>query len=355
MQVLVNILENPKRRATYKMTPSQAVEPLIYLLDSPSQVVQQLAAELLSHLILEEYLKRDMITQQAIGPLVQVLGSGMSTLQQKEIKALESVSLSWPNAIADVGGVAELSKVILQADPPLPHAFWESTASVLLIILQFSSHYYLEVPVAVLVKMLRSGSEPTIVGALNALLVLQTDDASSAKAMAESGTIEALLELLRCHQYEEVVARLLESLLNNVKIRDLKVAKSAISPLSQYLLDPQTQTQQARLLTALALGDLFQNETLARTTDAISTFRALVNLLEDQPTEEMKVVAICALQNLVMYSRSNKRAVAEAGGIQVVLDLISSSDPDTEIQAAIFIKLLFSSTTVQEYASSDTV
>ena len=119
----MNILENPQQCATYKLTPSQAVEPLIPLLDSPSQAVQQLAAELLSHLLLEEYLQREMITQQAIGPLVQVLGSGMSTLQQKEIKALESVSLSWTNEIVDVGGVAELSKVILQADPPLPHAF----------------------------------------------------------------------------------------------------------------------------------------------------------------------------------------------------------------------------------------
>ena len=66
-----------------------------------------------------------------------------------------------------------------------------------------------------------------------------------------------------------------------------------------------------------------------------------MNLLEDQPTEEMKVVSICALQNLVMYSRSNKLVVAEASGIQVVLDLISSSDPDTAIQAVIFIKLMF--------------
>ena len=109
------------------------------------------------------------------------------------------------------------------------------------------------------------------------------------------------------------------------------------------------------MLAALALGDLFQHEGLARTTDAISACRALVNLLEDQPTEEMKVVAVCALQNLVMYSRSNKRAVAEAGGIQVVLDLIGSSDPETAIQAAIFIKLLFSNHTIQEYASGETV
>ena len=57
----------------------------------------------------------------------------------------------------------------------------------------------MEVPIAVLVKMLCSGSEPTVVGALNSLLVLETDDASSTKAMVESGAIEALLELLRCH------------------------------------------------------------------------------------------------------------------------------------------------------------
>ena len=82
----------------------------------------------------------------------------MSTLQQKEIKALESVSLSSRNAIENVGGVAKLSKVILQDEPPLPHAFWESAASLLSSILQFNSQYYLEVLVAVLVKMLRSGS-----------------------------------------------------------------------------------------------------------------------------------------------------------------------------------------------------
>jgi hypothetical protein len=248
-----------------------------------------------------------------------------------------------------------LSKVILQADPSLPHVLWESAASVLANILQFSSEFYLEVPVAVLVRLLRSGLESTVVGALNALLVLESDDGTSAEAMAESGAIEALLELLRSHQCEETAARLLEVLLNNVKIRESKATKTAILPLSQYLLDPQTQAQQARLLATLALGDLFQNEGLARSTDAVSACRALVNVLEEQPTEEMKVVAICALQNLVMYSRSNKRAVAEAGGVQVVLDLIGSSDPDTSVQAAMFVKLLFSNHTIQEYASSETV
>lgn len=355
LQVLVNILEHPQCRADYTLTAHQAIEPLIPLLDSPASAVQQLAAELLSHVLLEEHLQKDPVTQQVIGPLIRVLGSGIPILQQRAVKALVGVALIWPNEIAKEGGVAELSKVILQADPLLPHALWESAASVLSSILQYSSEFYLEVPVAVLVKLLRSGSEGTVVGALNALLVLETDDSTSAQAMAESGAIEALLELLRCHQCEETAARLLEVLLNNVKIRDTKATKSAIVPLSQYLLDPQTQGQQARLLATLALGDLFQNEALARTADAVSACRALVNLLEDQPTEEMKVVAICALQNLVMYSRSNKRAVAEAGGVQVVLDLIGNSDPETSVQAAMFIKLLFSNNTIQEYASSETV
>ncbi|KDP46892.1 hypothetical protein JCGZ_24101 [Jatropha curcas] len=355
LQVLVNILEHPQCRADYSLTSHQAIEPLIPLLDSPAPAVQQLAAELLSHLLLEEHLQKDPLTQQVIGPLIRVLGSGIHILQQRAVKALVSISLTWPNEIAKEGGVNELSKVILQADPSLPHVLWESAASALASILQFSSEFYLEVPVAVLVRLLRSGSESTVVGALNALLVLESDDGTSAEAMAESGAIEALLELLRGHQCEETAARLLEVLLNNVKIRESKATKSAILPLSQYLLDPQTQTQQARLLATLALGDLFQNEGLARSTDAVSACRALVNVLEEQPTEEMKVVAICALQNLVMYSRSNKRAVAEAGGVQVVLDLIGSSDPDTSVQAAMFVKLLFSNHTIQEYASSETV
>ncbi|CAL1408939.1 unnamed protein product [Linum trigynum] len=355
LQVLVNILEHPQCRADYTLNSHQAIEPLIPLLDSPAPAVQQLAAELLSHLLLEEHLQKDPLTQQVIGPLLHVLGSGIHILQQRAVKALVGIALTWPNEIAKEGGVAELSKVILQADPSLPHALWESAAAVLASILQFSSEFYLEVPVAVLVRLLRSGTEGTVVGALNALLVLESDDGTSAEAMAESGAIEALLELLRSHQCEETAARLLEVLLNNVKIREAKAAKTAILPLSQYLLDPQTQGQQARLLSTLALGDLFQNEGLARSSDAASACRALVNVLEEQPTEEMKVVAICALQNLVMYSRSNKRAVAEAGGVQVVLDLIGSSDPDTSVQAAMFVKLLFSNHTIQEYASSETV
>ncbi|VAI72168.1 unnamed protein product [Triticum turgidum subsp. durum] len=331
LQVLVNILEHPECRADYNLTPRQTIEPVITLLNSSPPAVQQLAAELLSHLLLEEHLQKDTVAEQSIPALIQILSSGLPNLQQRAIKALANLALAWPNTIAKEG------------------------AAVLSSILQYSTEFFLEVPVAVLVQLLRSGTESTVVGALNALLVLESDDSTSAEAMAESGAVEALLDLLRSHQCEEAAARLIEALLNNIRIREAKAAKNAIAPLSMYLLDPQTQSQQGRLLAALALGDLFQNEGLARSTDAVAACRALVNLLEDQPTEEMKVVAICALQNLVMYSRANKRAVAESGGVQVLLDLISSSNPDTSVQAAMFVKLLFNNHTIQEYATSETV
>ena len=121
LQVLVNILEHPQCRADHSLTSRQVIEPLIHLLDSPISAVQQLAAELLSHLLVEERLQKDPVTQQAIGPLVRVLGSGIHILQQRAVKALVSIALTWPNEIAKEGGVIEISKVILQADPSLPH------------------------------------------------------------------------------------------------------------------------------------------------------------------------------------------------------------------------------------------
>uniref|UniRef100_M8C6H0 U-box domain-containing protein 12 n=1 Tax=Aegilops tauschii TaxID=37682 RepID=M8C6H0_AEGTA len=345
-----------------EMVKAGVIESILDILHDAPDFLCTALAEMLRILTNNASIAKGPSAAKVVQPLFSLLSKAdtgpegqYSTLQQRAIKALANLALAWPNTIAKEGGVFELSKVLLQSDPPLPHVVWESAAAVLSSILQYSTEFFLEVPVAVLVQLLRSGTESTVVGALNALLVLESDDSTSAEAMAESGAVEALLDLLRSHQCEEAAARLIEALLNNIRIREAKAAKNAIAPLSMYLLDPQTQSQQGRLLAALALGDLFQNEGLARSTDAVAACRALVNLLEDQPTEEMKVVAICALQNLVMYSRANKRAVAESGGVQVLLDLISSSNPDTSVQAAMFVKLLFNNHTIQEYATSETV
>ncbi|XP_020245121.1 protein CELLULOSE SYNTHASE INTERACTIVE 3 [Asparagus officinalis] len=331
---LVNILEKPQSLASLKLSPSEIIGPLISFLESPSQSIQELGT---------------------VVPLVQLAGIGILSLQQTAIRALESISMSWPKAVADAGGIFELSKVIIQDDPQPSHALWESAAMVLSNVLRSNKEYYFKVTLVVLVRLLHSTMENTVTVALSALFLQERNDPSSAVLMAEAGAIDALLELLRSHQCEEAAGRLLEALFNNIRVREMKVAKYAIAPLSQYLLDPQTRSQPARFLATLALGDLFQHDGLARASDAVSACRALISLLEDQPTEEMKMVAICALQNLVVRSRTNRRAVAEAGGILLVQELLLSQNTEVAGQAALLIKYLFSNHTLQEYVSTELV
>ncbi|XP_009801158.1 protein CELLULOSE SYNTHASE INTERACTIVE 3 isoform X1 [Nicotiana sylvestris] len=355
LQTLVNILEKPQCLATLKLTPSQVIEPLISFLESPAQAIQQLGTELLSHLLAQEHFKQDITTKNAAVPLVQLAGIGILNLQQTAISALESISLSWPKEVADAGGIFELAKVIVQDDPQPPDTLWESAAMILCNVLRSNSDYYFKVPLVVLVKILHSTAESTVTLALNALIVHEKTDLSSGELMAEAGAVDALLDLLRSHQFEEASAGLLEALFNNVRIRELKVSKHAIAPLSQYLLDPQTESQSGRLLAALSLGDLSQHEGLARASDSVSACRALISLLKDQPTEEMKMVALCALQNFVMHSRTNRRAVAEAGGILVVQELLLSPNSEIAGQAALLIRFLFSNHTLKDYASNELI
>lgn len=355
LQALVNILEKPQSLTILKLTPSQVIKPLISFLESPSQAIQQLGTELLSHLLAQEHFQQDITTKNAVVPLVQLAGIGILSLQQTAIKALEKISKSWPKDVADAGGIFELAKVIIQDDPQPPHALWESAALVLSNVLTSNAKYYFKVPLVVLVKMLHSTVESTITVALNALIVHERSDPSNVEQMTEAGAIDALLELLRSHQCEEACGGLLEALFNNVRVREMKVAKYAIAPLSQYLLDPQTRSDSGRLLAALALGDLSQHEPLARARDSVSACRALISLLEDQPTEEMTMVAICALQNFVMHSRTNRRAIAEAGGILVIQELLRAPSSQTVGQAALLIKFLFSNHTLQEYVSNELI
>ncbi|GJU71859.1 protein cellulose synthase interactive 3 [Tanacetum coccineum] len=355
LQALVNILEKPQSLATQKLTPSEIIEPLISFLQSPSQAILQLGTELLSHLLAQEHFQQDITTQNAIVPLVQLAGIGILSLQQTAIKALESVSLSWPSAVADAGGIFELAKVIMQDNLQPSDALWESAVLVLSNVLRFDSDYYFRVPVLVLVKMLKSNVESSITVALDALIVQDKSDASCAKEMCEAEAITALIELLRAHRCEEASGRLLEALFNNARVREMKCCIMAIDPLAKYLQDPQTRSLSGKLLVALALGDLSQHEGLARAKDSVIACGALVNLLEDQSNDEMKMVTICALQNFVMHSRTNRRAIAEAGGILVIQELLLSPNLEVAGQASILIKILFANHTLQEYVSNELI
>ncbi|CAI9115428.1 OLC1v1016328C1 [Oldenlandia corymbosa var. corymbosa] len=355
LQTLLNILEKPQSLTTLQLTASQVIEPLVTYLESPSQVIQQLGTELLSHLLEQEHFMQDITTKGAVEPLVHLAGIGILNLQQAAVKALKSISLSWPKSIADAGGIFELAKIIVQDEPEPSDTLLESAALLLSNVLRSNADYYFEVPVVVLVKMLYSSRESTVALALSALAVQERTDAAVAELMVQAGAVDALLDLLRSHQCDEASARLLETLFNNAQIREMKVSKYAIAPLAQYLLDPQTLSQSGKLIAALALGNLSQHEGLARISDSASACRALITLLKDQPTKDMAMVSICALQTFVMRSRTNRRAVAEAGGILVIQELILSSNADISAQAALLIKFLFSNHTLQEYVSNELI
>ncbi|KAG5512991.1 hypothetical protein RHGRI_038600 [Rhododendron griersonianum] len=233
LQALVNILEKPQSLTTLQLTPSQVIEPLISFLESPSQPIQQLGTELLNHLLAQEHYKQDIMTTNAVVPLVRLAGIGILDLQQTAVKALENISLSWPKAVADASVTT------------LNHRMHCGNR------LHFSTR------------------ESTITVALKAFFQ-ESCDPSSAELMTEVGATDALLDLLRSHKCEEPSGRLLESLFNNMRVREMKASKKAIAPLAQYLLDPQTRSQSGKLLAVLALGNLFQREGLARASDSVT-------------------------------------------------------------------------------------
>ncbi|CAN1768305.1 Protein CELLULOSE SYNTHASE INTERACTIVE 3 [Linum perenne] len=353
LHAIVNILEKPECLTTLRLTPSQTIEPLISFLESPTQELQHVGTELLSHLLAQEHFQQDIMTKDAVVPLVRLAGIGILALQEIAVSALDKIASNWPKEVVDAGGIFQLSKIIVQDDPEPSLELWEAAALILSNLLRFNNEYYFKIPLLVLVRMLQSTVESTIQVVLNALIVRERTDISSAEQMTEAGVVDGLMDLLRSHHCEEMSGRLLEALFNKVRVREMKITKYAIAPLAQYLLDPQTTSETCKLLAALALGDLSQQEGHARSSDSVSACRALVSLLEDQPSEEMTMVAVCALQNFVMHSRTNRRAVAEAGGILVIQELLISPSANVAAQASMLIKLLFSNQTLQEYVSTE--
>lgn len=105
----------------------------------------------------------------------------------------------------------------------------------------------------------------------------------------------------------------------------------------------------------MALGDISQHEGLAKATDSPVACRALISLLEEEPSEEMQMVGIRALGNFAMHSRTSRKAMAEAGGVYWVQEMLKSCNPQVSTQAALIIKSLFSNHTLQEYVSGEII
>ncbi|KAF8095137.1 hypothetical protein N665_0339s0008 [Sinapis alba] len=356
LQAVANILEKPMVLESIKMASSAIITPLIPLLESEPISVQHAAAELLTSLLESQRFQEEIATKDLIVPLVKLAGIGVRNLQETALMGLEKSSITWTQEVADAEGIQELSKVIIDEDPQLPVSLWESAAFILSNILRFNpQHYYFTVPVSVLAKMLFSTAESTVILAIDALIIREKQDSSSVEEMAESGALDALLDLLRSHHCQELSARLLELILRNPKVRETKLCKLVITPLSEYILDTETRSESAKLLVAMALRHISQHEGLAKATDSALACRALISLIVEEPSEEMQMVVMCALGNFAIYSRTSRKAMAEAGGVFFVQEMLRSSNPQVSTQAALMIRSLFSNHTLQEYVSCEII
>lgn len=356
LQAVANILEKPMVLESLTITSSSIIMPLIRLLESESIAVQHATAELLTSLLEMQRFQEEITTKELIAPLVKLAGIRVRNLQEIALMGLEKSSITWTKEVADADGILELSKVIVDEDPQLPVSLWESAAFILCNLLRFNpEHYYFTVTVPVLAKMLFSTAESTVILAIDALIIREKQDSSSVLEMAEAGALDALLDLLRSHQCEELSGRLLQLIVRNPKVRETKICKFVITPLSDYLLDPETRSESAKLLVAMALGDISQHEGLAKATDSAVACRALISLIEEEPSEEMQMVVLCALGNFAMYSRTSRKAMVEAGGVCLLQEILRSCNPQVSTQAALMIKSLFSNHTLQEYVSSEII
>ncbi|XP_013703134.2 protein CELLULOSE SYNTHASE INTERACTIVE 2-like [Brassica napus] len=356
LQAVANILEKPMLLESINMASSAIITPLIPLLESESITVQHAAAELLTSLLESQRFQEEIATKDLIVPLVKLAGIRVRNLQETALMGLEKSSITWTKEVADAEGIQELSKVIIDEDPQLPVSLWESAAFILSNILRFNpEHYYFTVPVSVLAKMLFSTAESTVILAIDALIIHEKKDSSSVVEMSESGALDALLDLLRSHHCQELSARLVELILRNPKVRETKLCKLVITPLSEYILDIETRSESAKLLVAMALRDISQHEGIAKATDSALACRALISLIVEEPSEEMQMVVMCGLGNFAMYSRTSRKAMAEAGGVGLVQEMLRSSNPQVSTQAALMIRSLFSNHTLQEYVSCEII
>ncbi|KAH7284075.1 hypothetical protein KP509_34G038500 [Ceratopteris richardii] len=352
MHVLLTIIGGSQQLVNYKLSPNQPIQNLILLLDSPSQQVQQLASELFSHLLVERKLDENVITKKVVLALVQLTVQGM----HKAVFALETASTVLPQEVAEAGGIQELSKVIMQLDPLPPHELWESASAAICNILQYGPIFFWHVPPEAFVRMLHSENESTVVISLQGMLTLQKENVAYADAFAKCGAIDALMELLSCHRCEEATAQVLETLLNDSTVRSMKTTYRIVAPLANYLLDPETQNRGAQILSALALGDLFQRPVFSSpSSDVVLGCKALMSILQGHSHEDVKTVALRALQNLLANGRANRQALSEAGAIDLVCGLLCSRDRDTAAQAATLAKFLCCGQSVEENASIEVV
>nr|GMD57150.1 protein CELLULOSE SYNTHASE INTERACTIVE 3-like isoform X1 [Ipomoea batatas] len=326
------------------------------------------AISALNELFDAENIRACEASMQAVQPLVEVLESASESEQHATISTLiKLTSDSNPRAMMMTNSEPNPLEILYKILTSSSSLELKSDAAKLCFII-FSDPKSRTVPIASqcmepLISLIQSGYETAVESGICAFERLLDEEQQVELAstfdlvdlLVEAGVIDALIDLLRSHQCEEPSGKLLEALFNKDRVREMKVSKYAIAPLAQYLLDPQTRSQPGTFLATLALGDLSRHEGLARASDSAFACRALIRVLTHHRTEEVCIVVISALQNFILRSRNNRRAVADAGGILAIQELLLSPNTELVLQSAILLRCLFSNHTLQDCVSNELI
>jgi len=375
LQTLVNTVDKPARLEAEGVTGADCMAALLPLLGSPSLLVLQLAVGLLAHLLCADSLAGDPLVARAAGPLLALVGRGQEVegLRVEALKALEAISRHWPSAISEgPGSLEELARLVSSAPPPVMLL----AAGVVGNVLRGAEVRVAQrVPLPLDIRLLLCPVEAVQLVAVQALLALLEADGPQGPGLGgrvEGGRGEG--GAWRCYARRAWwrpswrscgSTRRAWRRLRRGCWRPCSTASAcapppvlrAIGPLAAYLLDPLTQDPSAQLLAALALGDLFQENSAvvqqSQQGDLTAVCQALLSLLGDQHSEDLHMVALCGLQNLTQHSRTNKRAVADHGGLTRLMEMLPVASPALCCQAAGLIRLLLNNNTLHDHATPD--
>jgi vacuolar protein 8 len=204
-----------------------------------------------------------------------------------------------------------------------------------------------------LVRAFREGVDAAYTAAARAVGWLAHDNLADRVAIAEAGAggIPPLVEVLRAGsaKAKEQAARALSRLAYNDACEVLIAEAGGIAPLVELLRDGSVE---AKFWVARALGHLASNNAANKVLIAeAGGIPPLVELLRDGSTEArlwaptlgvygVSAAPAMALYQLALNNKANKVAIAEAGGIPLLVELWRDGSADAKFEAARALRTL---------------
>ena len=260
-------------------------------------------------------------------PLVVPSEEEILNAKSEAAGALWSISCSNPEmqlAIAASGAVLPLVKLLKESDPDAQMKAAGALGSLAIRSAPNQSIIADAGGIQLLVRLLSEHHGDTVhAKAAKALAELTSGHASNQHVVAEAGGIPLIVELLHGDVEEEVKtegARALWSFSHDHPANKEAIAHAGgITPLVKLIGEGgvQAQTEAAAALASIALDNPLNEEDIAN---------KLVNLLST-PARRAATNAARAMASLARANASNQGAIARAGGVPPLVDLLQSTTP----------------------------